>query len=477
LIAASNLQDRPAPALPAIPLRSDVWGALGDWLLRHQRAIRKTQWGVIAAYLLLLIVPAALPLPHRLAHIWTDVTLFAQFVFWGLWWPFVLLSTVLVGRAWCGLLCPEGALSEFASRHGLGHAIPRWITWPGWPFTAFAATTVYGQLVSVYQYPAPALLILGGSTLAAVAVGAAFGRRKRVWCRYLCPVSGVFGVLAKLAPLHFRVDADAWHASQQLPKARPTRIDCAPLVPIRTMRGASQCHMCGRCSGFRGAVQLARRSPNHEIVEVSAETANAWESVFIIVGMIGIAAGAFQWSQSPWTVSMKQSLAGWLVGQGMVWPLETTAPWWLLTNYPANNDVLTLLDGAVLVAYVFMTAAILSAVISLSLVCATLAAGRWSWPRFHHLTQSLIPVAGCSIFLGLSSLSVTLLRAEGFQLGWVSTARMALLVGASLWTLALARAIARRYTDSRLRRMAAVVAVSAAVAAVNIGPVLLFWVW
>ena len=35
------------------------------------------------------------------------------------------------------------------------------------------------------------------------------------------------------------------------------------------MKGGSACHMCGRCSAFRGAVTLARRSPNHEIVHVA----------------------------------------------------------------------------------------------------------------------------------------------------------------------------------------------------------------
>ena len=104
---------------------------LGEGLRTHQRAIRRAQWCVVGIYLLLLIVPALLPLPDGTAHLWTDVTLFAQFLFWGIWWPFVLLSVVLLGRTWCGLLCPEGALSEFASRHGRGHATPRWITWGG----------------------------------------------------------------------------------------------------------------------------------------------------------------------------------------------------------------------------------------------------------------------------------------------------------------------------------------------------------
>ena len=477
MIVASESRDRSAPAAAAMPLRSDVWRAVGDWLLRNQGAIQKTQWGVVAAYLLLLIAPTALPLPHHFAHIWNHLALFAQFVFWGLWWPGVLLSMMLVGRAWCGLLCPEGALTEFASRHGRGHAIPRWITWGGWPFTAFACTTVYGQMVSVYQYPAPALLILGGSTLAAVAVGATFGRGKRVWCRFLCPVSGVFGVLAKLAPLHFEVDVEAWQVSQKPPKQLLPRVNCAPLVPIRTMRGASQCHMCGRCSGFRGAVTLAPRSPNHEIVEVAGDTANNWETALIIVGMIGIASGAFQWSVSPWFIDLKQSFAAWLVGRGTLWPLETTAPWWIFTNYPANRDVLTLLDGVLLIVYIFMTAALVSVVIALALAGATRALGGWSWQRFHHLAQSLIPVAGCGVFLGLSSLSVTLLRAEGLSLHWVDAVRIALIAGASLWTLALAVAICGRYTRSRMRGFASVLALAFAAAAANTSAILLFWIW
>ena len=83
--------------------------------------------------------------------------------------------------------------------------------WSGWPFVVVAVTTVYGQMISVYHYPSSALLILGASTSGAIITGLLWGRNKRVWCRFLCPVNGVFGVLAKLAPLHFRVDNAAWN--------------------------------------------------------------------------------------------------------------------------------------------------------------------------------------------------------------------------------------------------------------------------
>jgi polyferredoxin len=453
---------------------ASLW-RVGEWLRRNQRTIRALQWAVVGSYLFLIVTPVLLPLPDRTAHIWNNITVFAQFIFWGIWWPFVLLSMILVGRSWCGFFCPEGTLTEFASQHGRGRAVPRWLTWGGWPFVSFALTTIYGQMVSIYQYPRPVLLILGGSTLAAIGVGYLFGHDKRVWCRYLCPVNGVFALLAKLAPIHFRVDRAIWEASEKPTFATP-RVECAPLVPLKTMQGAGQCHMCGKCSSFRGAIALSARSPNHEIVEVASAHANRWETALILFGLMGIAVGAFHWTASPWFISTKQALAEWLIDAGILWPLEHTAPWWILTDYPVQNDVLTLLDGVVLLGYIAVTAIAMGSGLSLALAAATRALGPWSRPRFHHLAQALIPLAGCGVFLGLSSLTVTILRSDGFPLYWIGGARAVCLAGAALWSLILAWQISGRWANG-LRRLATALSASVAVALGVASWILLFWIW
>lgn len=461
----------------AASLPARLAGQAGVWLRDHQRAIRRLQWIIILAYAALLFAPMLAPVPTRLSHIWSNATLFAQFAFWGLWWPFVLVSMVLLGRSWCGILCPEGALAEFASNRGLGRATPRWIKWKGWPFAAFAGTTIYGQMVSVYQYPKPVIIVLGGSTLAAMITGFLYGRDKRVWCRYLCPVNGVFGLLAKLAPVHFRVDRDIWERWSATHEGPPGPVNCAPLVPIRTMRGGSACHMCGRCAGFKDAVTLAPRAPSQEVVSVAGDEPRPWETALIAFGLMGLAAGAFEWTQSPLYVAAKQFMAEWLVNRGWIWPIEPHLPWWILTNYPDQNDMMTPLDGGLMIAYVLAAATLTGTAVYGCLALATRALGGWEARRFHHLAQGLIPIAGCGVFLGLSAITVSQLRAEGLALHWVSDARAMLLAGAALWSLGLIWGISGRHADTGGARLFCLAGGALAVACGLVHWIMLFWIW
>lgn len=449
----------------------------GDWMRRNGALIRGIQWIVVLVYAVLILVPIFLPLPDETAHIWSNLTLIAQFCFWGIWWPFVLVSMVLMGRVWCGVLCPEGALTEFASKFGRNWAIPRWMRWGGWPFVAFALTTIYGQMVSVYQYPKAVLLVLGGSTLGAMIVGYLYGREKRVWCKYLCPVNGVFGLLAKLAPFHYKVNEDAWRASYDTHGKKTIAINCAPLVPLRNMKGASDCHMCGRCSGHRDAIALTWRAPTVEIVKVGRTSNNLWESSLVLYGLFGIAIGAFHWSASPWFVEAKQFIATWLIDRDIMWPFATNAPWWLLTNYPQQSDVFSWLDGGLVVSYILATAAVLGTALTALFALSNMVLGPWSRSRFNHLVQSAIPLAGCGVFVGLSATTISLLRAEHWPVDWANDVRAALLTVMTLWSVLLAWKVIGQHAEALPRRVLAMLPVIGALALVNYAWLLMFWIW
>jgi hypothetical protein len=221
---------------------------------------------------------------------------------------------------------------------------------------------------------------------------------------------------------------------------------------------------------------LSTRAPNEEIINGAGRRTNPWETVLIVFGLMGVGLGAFHWTASPWFISAKQMLAAWLVDRGVMWPLETTAPWWILTNYPAQNDVMTLLDGAVLIGYIGATALVVGGAVTALLAGATRALGAWSWRRFHHLAQTLVPLAACGVFLGLSALSVTLLRAEGMTLSWVGAARALLLCGAALWSIWLAWRVAGLSASGLPRGLATTCVALATVVGLS-GWVLLFWMW
>lgn len=453
--------------------RRNLWlQRLGDGMRRHAPLIRAVQWLVVLIYGLLLLLPALLPLPDSQARILDNLTLLAQFLFWGVWWPFVLLSIVLFGRLWCGVLCPEGSLSEWASRYGKGLGVPRWLRWGGWPTLAFCLTTLYGQLISVYDYAQAALLILGGSTVAAVIVGLLFARGKRVWCRYLCPVSGVFALLARLAPVHFQVDEQRW-LENPAPRLPPP--NCAPLLDIRRMQGASDCHACGRCSGQRGAVQLIARSSNQEILQSSARTLSVWDARLLLFGVIGLAMGGFQWTVSPWFVALKQQLAAWLIEQDLLWPLQDNAPWWVLTHYPQLNDSFSWLDGFSIVAYLGLSSLLLGTALLILLRLTARLAGNPA--LYSPLALTLTPLGGAGLFLGLSATTVKLLRYEGLLLEWVQPTRALLLMAAMAWSLVLGWKVLGREGVSLSRRMAGSGCLLLANGLVGYGWWLQFWGW
>ncbi|WP_420022911.1 4Fe-4S binding protein [Cereibacter azotoformans] len=388
---------------------------LGRWLRDHQRLVGRLQWGMVALYLPLVFLPPFLPDTGQGAQVGATFTLFARILLWGIWLPGVLVSVLVLGRLWCGLLCPEGALTAAASRHGRGHAIPRWMKWPGWPFVLFAAVTVYGQMISIYDNPRSVALIFGLTTGSALLVGWLYGKEKRVWCRFLCPMNGLFAMLAKLAPMHYRVDARAWDACSPA-RARAMRFNCEPMVPVRTMESASPCHMCGRCAGFRDAVRLELRGWGAELSRTPGSPA---ESLLVIAGLIGLGSAVFWWPHAPWLGALTETLA-----------IERPAPWFL---FAAADSGMTMGEGVARLLTLAVLAITLSAVVALPLAVADRGKG-----RFHRLALTLLPLAAGGLIAGFARSAWAFLppHAAPFDARLVWSG---LLLASAVWSLGLAR--------------------------------------
>jgi hypothetical protein len=90
---------------------------------------------------------------------------------------------------------------------------------------------------------------------------------------------------------------------------------------------------------------------------------------------------------------------------------------------------------------------------------------------------SLIPLAGIGLFLGLSMMTATHLRAEGAPLGWLPVARGALLAIGVLWSGWLGMRLLFDRAPNPRRAMLALPGLLLPLAAVGTAWSLVFYVW
>lgn len=396
---------------------------LGDAIKARQPLIRLVQWIMVAIYFSLLLLPVILPQVQP-ASMFTSLARLAEALFWGIWWPSVILGTMLVGQVWCGLLCPDGTLNEFTSHHGKAWKIPAWQRWPALPLVAYFFLTFYSHLIDAHRQPRGTLLVVGAISVLAICTGLLYGRGKRLWCRYLCPASSIFSLLSRCAVLHFRVNRQTWdEAARPVPKP----VDCPVLLDVRRLTSNEKCNMCARCSGHRNAVVLAARWPGSEIEGLQSDAIRAWEALGIVFVLIGLSYTTMHWNGSAWHAQVQASFAN-LLGEA-AWA-QDTAPWWLFGN--ANRVSLSWQSGFATAAAILLATAILGIAVGTLLY----AAGFGNLQRAYGLAYGLIPLGGMGLFLGALEHSMEILQLEGWHvassLTWI---RAFVLLVAVTWSL------------------------------------------
>lgn len=405
IYCAQKVTDNKSTVQPVPPGKKiSPLARFGDALERHHALVACIQWMIVLLYGLLLLVPFVSPS--------NDTSRVARLMFWGIGWPVIVLSVMLSGRFWCGIFCPDGTLTEFASRHGKKRSIPRWIRWKGWPCTMLALTTLYGQATGFQNHFHATLVLLGIPTTLALAIGYLYGNGKRIWCMYLCPVNGLFGMLAKQSPIHFHVDKEQWAKFDGTLK----RINCAPLINIRQMQSASACHACGRCSSYRNAVRLAARHPAQEILSANGHSIENADMCLLLWCMAGICTLSLAWPDSFWHRLYMETI----LSTGL--PLDTVLPVWLAESPAALYRLFLIAAGGTLLG------AILYGILRLAGRLANLR----SWKP---LALCLVPLIGWSLFSGICHTGFSVWQEYGLDGIWYRTFEWCILGFASACSL------------------------------------------
>lgn len=168
----------------------------------------------------------------------------------------VLLGvTLLFSRHFCGWICPKGIVQEFVYRPSLG------VTVPGRLDRALKlgkylmlAVLVLAPLVFGYRFfrelePFKVIFNLDGTKTTVIILAVVLGASvfvERAFCRYLCPIGGLLGLLARLSPLKMRIREDQCTGCGACARVCPTAaIDAVPKQGAKI--NAAECIACLEC--------------------------------------------------------------------------------------------------------------------------------------------------------------------------------------------------------------------------------------
>lgn len=211
---------------------------------------------------------------------------------WGLWWPAIVWTTFLLGRAWC-IVCPLELVSSQAQKlsSGLGihqRPIGGWLARGSLVILFFALLQMLVPGVQIHRVPHYTSLFLWTSLGLALAVGLFF--KDRAFCRGFCPVSLLLSAYGRGGMLAVRpADASCCRSAdgprpQQFQPPEGTTVDfaaaatgdrsrfdakapnaraCPSLLNPARLNTSKDCLVCGDCikADASGTMQLLVRPP------------------------------------------------------------------------------------------------------------------------------------------------------------------------------------------------------------------------
>ncbi len=392
-------------------------------------------------FMALMIVPLFLPLPGDGATFYGNFTLFANFVIWGLWFPLVFVSVIFTGRSWCGVLCPLGAASEWANGVGLKRPVPRWVRWRGTPIVSFIVITVLAQTVDARGFPQGIAVVFGLAFVCALALGLIYGpgKKKRAWCRHMCPIGLMLGVFSRIGAVQFlpkrpRAGGDAYTEKGL----------CPTMIDLNRKAESRHCIECFRCvhPDAKGGLKLMARWPGAEVAQIRRYNPNAAEIWFLFLAT-GLSIGGFLWLVLPQYDSLRQIIGVWAIEHGWYW-VGTAGPAWLMSVHPGGREVYTWLDFFMITFFMLACSVVLSAVLAGLTALSSWLAGRLGADlrfraRFVEQAYAYMPVAMVSLVIGLGGELFEAFPLLGVPAAWIPAIKLGLFALGVLWSLVLGR--------------------------------------
>ena len=208
---------------------------------------------------------------------------------WAVGWPALVFGSFFWARFWCSI-CPMGVLGKLAKKVvSLEKQFPSALKYRSDFLIAGAVLFIIWleSITHMRQSPLNLGILLIVITTLAVAVSVIFERQS--WCRYLCPLGGMTGVLAQAAIVELRADNKVC-ASQckghECYFGTAEREGCPFGQVAPTLRSNQECKLCSTCvkNCPHGAISLNLRIPGHELFQIRQVNTG---TAFLVIAMMG----------------------------------------------------------------------------------------------------------------------------------------------------------------------------------------------
>lgn len=208
---------------------------------------------------------------------------------WALGWPSLVIGALLWARFWC-TLCPMGTLSKLAKKVvALEISFPAVLKRHSEALVAGAVLFIIWLESALHMRASPLSLGLLLLVITALALVFAVIFERQSWCRYLCPLGGMTGVMAMASTVELRADRNVCGSrceSQDCYYGTLSSEGCPFGHVAPTLTNNLTCKMCGTCAKNcpHGAVEVNLRVPGQELWEmrhINSVTA------FLVLAMMG----------------------------------------------------------------------------------------------------------------------------------------------------------------------------------------------
>jgi DNA-binding NtrC family response regulator/ferredoxin len=228
---------------------------------------------------------------------------------WAVGWPTLMIGAFFWARFWCSL-CPIGVLSQLAKKvMALEKPFPPFLKNNSDLIIVAAVLAIIWveTATDIRNSPFNVGLLLLTMLASAVVISVIYERQS--WCRYLCGLGGMIGVLAKGSIVELRADRNVCIShctSNECYVGTKTREGC-PFGQVGPKLHSNRfCKLCGACvkNCPHSAIHLNLRIPGKEIWEM--RHTNTW-TAFLIIGMLGgllneliHGTSIYKWLTAPW---------------------------------------------------------------------------------------------------------------------------------------------------------------------------------